>query len=142
MGGLFLPLPTVAEEKRGFERREPWSSFWVARPLGFRSPGTRRTLDPHAPPSDLRLLPSRSSRRRPTLMLLHVACSSASVPDWLGFGFLVAEAETPPPPPPPQGLAPEGPSSRGSPHPPPLWGKRLPSLLLETTPLLDLVRFP
>jgi len=65
------------------------------RPLGFRSPGTRRILDPHAPPSDLRLLPSRSSRRRPTLMLLHVACSSASVPDWLGFGFLAAKAETP-----------------------------------------------
>jgi hypothetical protein len=46
------------------------------------------------------------------------------------------------PPPPPQGLAPEGPSSRGSPHPPPLRGKRLPSLLLETTPLRNLVRFP
>ena len=92
------------------------------RPLGFRSSGTHRTLDPHTPPSDLRLLLSLSSRRRPTLMLLHVACSSASVPDWLGFGFLAAEAETTPPP--PQGLAPEGPSSRGSPHPPPLRGKR------------------
>ncbi|KAG2589334.1 hypothetical protein PVAP13_5NG392443 [Panicum virgatum] len=112
---------------------------------GFRSPGTRCTLNPHAPPSDLRLPSSRFGRRRLTLLLLHVSCSSASAPDWLGFGFLAAKAETPLPPPLRRGSHRRA-QARGrallSPHPPPLRGKRLPSLLLETTPLRDSVCFP
>jgi len=113
------------------------------RRLGFRSPGTRRPLEPPR-----HRIPATALRPQPPAVPLRSPPPDPAAPPrclqlrvgagWLGFGFPAAEAE--PPPSPTQGLAPEGPSSRSSPHPPPLLVRGPPCS--RRPRLLDSVHFP
>ncbi|KAG2564887.1 hypothetical protein PVAP13_7NG106178 [Panicum virgatum] len=92
----FLPLP----------RKTPASAFSPEanrRRLGFRSPGTRRPLEPPR-----HRIPATALRPQPPAVPLRSPPPDPAAPPrclqlrvgagWLGFGFPVAEAEPPPPP--------------------------------------------